>query len=90
MIIGSSSISLLGLRLILSSDRVVQRETGADTVQVVNTVSRCTDQLANTNDVHAGLLLSVGVLDKSDLRVSLEALNLRKLDKVIDPLALVL
>lgn len=82
---------MLLLRSLSSSgflgDGIVQRKTGADTLEVVDTVARSSDQLPHSDNVHTGFLLGIWVFHKDDFRISLQIGNFRQFDKVIDAAA---
>jgi hypothetical protein len=69
---------------------IVKRKSSHDTLQGVRAVTGGSDELSDANDVHAGFLLRVGILDEYQFGVSLEAGNFGELNVVIDALPVVL
>ena len=68
----------------------MKRQSCLDTVQQVRSVTRSSDQLSDPDKVHSCLVLGIGVLDQCSFRLLNDLWDLRQLDEVIDPLALVL
>lgn len=65
----------------------MQGQASVDTLEVVDTITSGSHQLAHSDDVHPSFLLGVRVLHHGYLGIGLQARNLGQLDEVVDTLA---
>jgi hypothetical protein len=53
-------------------------------VKAVHPITRRTDKLPQSHNMHAGLLLGVGILHQSDFGIRLQVRHLGELNEVVD------
>jgi hypothetical protein len=65
----------------------VQRQTGVKAVQIVGTVTCSTNQVPDSDHMHPSFLFRVRILNEDNLRIGIEAFDLRQFNEVINALA---
>lgn len=89
IILGKGLIfATLGLGRQILGHRLVQRQSGEDTLCGIGTITRGTDQLSNPDQVDASFFLGIWVRHQAKFRLSAKVGNLGQRNEIIDFLAL--